>query len=84
MKVAEPDSPVTSTLPAAGAWADATLAAAGQQSTLWTRSVTPVAGEGLYRIYSRVTDVVGNVTTNPASLFRGSFHADSTPFSGRT
>jgi cytoskeletal protein CcmA (bactofilin family) len=77
VKVSDLTSPVTSTLPAAGAWNQATLTAAGQPSTLWTKSFTPGAGDGLYRIYSRVTDVVGNLITDPTKQFRGAFHGDS-------
>src|SRR5690606_9900219 len=76
--VPDPSSAITETLPATGDWTNATLDAPGETVSAWQRSFTPVQ-DGLYRIYSRATDEVGNVEGDAQRWFHGAFLADVTP-----
>ena len=71
--VADNSSPITSTLPVT--WSLATLARPDNELTTWSASHTPTA-EGVYRIYSRATDVHGNVEDDPSDWYDGTFVAD--------
>lgn len=76
-QVLDASQPVTATLPSV--WTPATVSSQGQAGSYWTASVTPSAGEGLYRLYSRATDVAGNRVGDPRLWFRNAFIADATP-----
>ena len=66
---------ITETLPTS--WNTAVLDAPGESLTYWQSSYTPLA-EGLYRIYSRATDDVGNTETDTADWYDGAFIVDDT------
>jgi hypothetical protein len=75
-KVADASTPVTWTLPTA--WSPAQLATAGQRGSYWNLSINPNQGDGLYRLYTRAKDQVGNLGGSDA-WFATSFVADGTP-----
>lgn len=77
VSVADNTQPITATLPSGG-WQSVTLASPGDTVSYWQTSYTPTA-EGVYRFYSRATDMVGNQETDEKAWFEGSFIADSTP-----
>ncbi|MCW5849363.1 MAG: VCBS repeat-containing protein, partial [Anaerolineae bacterium] len=65
---------ITLTVPTV--WTPVTLA--GQPTDVaryWSGSVN-VGGTGLYRLYTRATDRLGNAETNPVTMFAGQFYAD--------
>ncbi|MFN8485854.1 MAG: FG-GAP-like repeat-containing protein [Anaerolineae bacterium] len=72
------------TMPAPSAWRDASLATPGGVGSYWTLPVNMAAGgpvyqgDGLYRLYTRPADAVGNTVTRTTSLFRATFIADGT------
>ena len=74
-QVADAGQPVTATLPTS--WQTVTPGTAGQPLFFWQRAVTP-ASAGLYRVYSRATDVAGNAETDESDWYDGSFVADAT------
>ncbi len=77
VSVADPTSPVSSTLPVT--WTLATLDSPGEKLTYWNTTFTPTS-TGYYRIYSRATDGLGNTETDSADWFDGAFYVDdSTP-----
>jgi len=51
---------------------------ASETKVYWQTSVTPTT-EGLYRVYGKGEDRVGNVTTDAADWYMGAFVADGTP-----
>ncbi|MCP4082485.1 MAG: hypothetical protein GY743_19800, partial [Planctomycetaceae bacterium] len=59
-------------------WISATLSTRGQAGSYWTGPITPDQGDGLYRLYSRPTDTVGNVGTTADDWYRSAFIADGT------
>ncbi len=73
-----PDATVAADETPPSTWQNATLATAGQAGSYWTTSVTPGSGDGLYRLYSRPADEVGNTTTTAADWYRSAFIADGT------
>ncbi|HSH05610.1 MAG TPA: Ig-like domain-containing protein [Anaerolineae bacterium] len=73
--VANVGQSITETLPTS--WSTAVLDSPGESVTYWASTYTPLA-EGLYRIYSRATDVVGNTETEAIDWYDGSFIVDST------
>jgi hypothetical protein len=73
-----PDSSVPADQTPPSSWQAASLVTPGEAGSYWTSSVTPASGDGLYRLYSRPTDVVNNVSTETGDLFRASFIADGT------
>ncbi|MCP4128398.1 MAG: hypothetical protein GY753_15255, partial [Gammaproteobacteria bacterium] len=58
-------------------WTSATLSTRGQAGSYWTGPITPDQGDGLYRLYSRPTDAVGNVSIS-SDWYRSAFIADGT------
>lgn len=73
--VADPSQPITATLPSL--WTAATLESPHDTYSYWDASYTP-AQDGLYRIYSRSRDDVGNQETDAADWYEGAFVADGT------
>ncbi len=73
--VADPATPVTSTLPTT--WTDATLDSPNEKLSYWDATFTPTT-TGYYRIYSRATDGLGNSETNSDDWFDGAFYVDDT------
>lgn len=69
-------SAVTATLP--GEWNPIALDTPGDTLSYWALDHTP-QDEGLYRFYSRATDMVGNQEDNELDWYDGSFVVDSTP-----
>ncbi|NJL34259.1 MAG: hypothetical protein HC893_10830, partial [Chloroflexaceae bacterium] len=55
-----------------------TLSTAGDTASYWNAAPTPADGDGLYRIYSRATDQVGNNASTAVEWYAGAFVADST------
>ena len=76
VQIADSGQPVTATLP--GAWSPITLDTPGETVSYWATNYTPI-DEGLYRFYSRATDMVGNQEEDEIDWYDGSFVADSTP-----
>jgi uncharacterized repeat protein (TIGR01451 family) len=76
VSVADPGLSVTATLPTS--WNAVTLWTPGETASYWLASYTPPA-EGLYRFYSRATDVADNQESDPLDWYDGAFAADSTP-----
>jgi hypothetical protein len=72
--VSDPTLPEQDTLPAT--WTSLTLNPLQRAIGFWNTSFTPGI-DGLYRIYSRATDQVGNQEEAPA-YYEGAFIADST------
>ena len=70
--VTDPSQSVSATAPTS--WQSAMLSTAGATSTYFTSTVTPLT-TGLYRLYARATDAVGNQTTDPTDWYKGSFFA---------
>jgi hypothetical protein len=77
--VADPNSPITATLPFA--WDLANVLTPGQTASYWTKVITPTSG--LARLYSRATDMVGNTealdydpSSGPFQLYDGAFIGD--------
>ncbi len=76
--------PPDQTMPAPSAWRNASVATPGQVGSYWTLPVNMAAGggvyqgDGLYRLYTRPADEVGNTVTRTTSLFRAAFIADGT------
>ena len=65
---------ITLTVPTV--WTPMTLAGqATDVARYWSGSVN-VGGAGLYRLYTRATDRLGNVETNPVQMYAGQFYAD--------
>jgi len=73
--VSDPSQPVTATLPAT--WSTLTPSTSGQPLYRWTQSVTKSAA-GLYRAYSRATDVAGNAEADQLDWYEGDFVIDTT------
>ncbi len=73
--VADDSQPYTATLP--GAWSPVTLASPGNTVSYWQTNLTPPAA-GVYRVYSRATDQVGNAETDETAWYAGSIVADNT------
>ncbi|MFN8496885.1 MAG: FG-GAP-like repeat-containing protein [Anaerolineae bacterium] len=76
-RVVDGTQPVTATLPLT--WTPATVSAPGQVGAYWSASLTPSAGDGLYRLYARSVDGAGNRVTDPRQWFRSELIADSVP-----
>ncbi len=81
--VADASVPPENTLPTT--WADATLTSRGQAGSYWTAPINLASGggiyqqDGLYRLYTRPTDMSGNtVDVSDARVYRSSFIADKT------
>ncbi|MCB0207426.1 MAG: hypothetical protein KDH89_21605, partial [Anaerolineae bacterium] len=74
-----PDSSVSASQTPPSSWQNATLATAGEAGSYWTTDVTPASGDGLYRLYSRPADAVGNVSATTSDWYRAAFIADGTP-----
>jgi hypothetical protein len=74
--LANPGQPVTETLPAA--WSAVELASPGNTVSYWQTGFTP-GDEGLYRLYSRATDVVGNRESDEEAWYDGAWVADGSP-----
>ncbi|MCP4212937.1 MAG: hypothetical protein GY764_15875 [Halieaceae bacterium] len=55
-------------------WSDATLTTVGETGSYWNADVNPGPEDGLYRIYTRGTDVAGN---QESGRYNGTFIADS-------
>ncbi|MEM7799196.1 MAG: FG-GAP-like repeat-containing protein, partial [Chloroflexota bacterium] len=72
--VITPTLPFTATLPTS--WLTATLSSPGQTLSYWQVNYNP-AGDGLYRLYSRSTDLLGNTETDVNAWFDGAFVVDS-------
>ena len=72
----DPTAPVTATLPSD--WFPITLDTPGETLSYWALTYTPL-DEGLYRFYSRATDMVGNQEEDELDWYDGSFVVDSTP-----
>ncbi|MEM7797743.1 MAG: dockerin type I domain-containing protein [Chloroflexota bacterium] len=66
----------TATLPST--WSTATLSSPGQKLSYWQVNYTPPA-DGLYRLYSRATDSLGNRETDINTWYDGAFVVDSSP-----
>jgi hypothetical protein len=66
--------PITATLPTT--WTVATLDSPGEKVSYWQAEYTPTA-DGLYRIYSRATDDLGNTETDSDDWYDGAFVVDS-------
>ncbi|MCP4542038.1 MAG: hypothetical protein GY832_33345 [Chloroflexi bacterium] len=66
-------SPITSTLPTT--WTVAVLDDPGAKLTYWQATYSP-SGDGLYRIYSRATDDLGNTETDSDDWYDGAFVVD--------
>ncbi|MFN8496881.1 MAG: hypothetical protein U0641_03425 [Anaerolineae bacterium] len=74
----------TRTMPAPTAWRNASPATPGRWLVLDTAAEhgggrRRLPGDGLYRLYTRPADEVGNTVTRTTSLFRAAFIADGTP-----
>ena len=74
-RVEDASQPVTATLPSA--WTSATLDTPEQTASYWTAGVLPDA-EGLHRLYTRATDVVGNQEQDEEDWYCGAFIVDNT------
>jgi VCBS repeat-containing protein len=74
--VADPTSAIIETLPGVGQWLNANLTSPGQIVSQWQVSFTPDQA-GLYRIYSRAVDAVGNLESDPERWFNGAFLAEA-------
>lgn len=74
--VADPTTPFTETVPAT--WEPIVLDSPGETYSYWKTDYLPV-DEGLYRFYSRATDMVGNTEEDELDWYDGSFVVDSTP-----
>ncbi|MCP4128453.1 MAG: hypothetical protein GY753_15535, partial [Gammaproteobacteria bacterium] len=74
--VTDASQDVDATLPSS--WQPATLSTQGQAGSYWTASVTPDQGDGLYRLYSKPSDEVNNVSSVSSDWFRNEFIADGT------
>jgi hypothetical protein len=72
-RITTPSLLITQTLPAV--WNNVNVKTPGQVASLWTGNVTPTL-DGLYRLYSRATDQIGNQMTGSVT-YRGTFFADS-------
>ncbi|MCP4167500.1 MAG: hypothetical protein GY759_16645 [Chloroflexi bacterium] len=75
--VSDSSLPITDTAPST--WQATSLSTVGETGSYWTADITPASGEGLYRLYSKPTDEVGNVSTQVSDWFRNDFLADSSP-----
>ncbi|NJO05158.1 MAG: hypothetical protein HC876_06330 [Chloroflexaceae bacterium] len=78
VKVADATTTITDTQPTLAQWQAATLSTAGDTASYWNAAPTPADGDGLYRIYSRATDQVGNNASTAVEWYAGAFVADST------
>ena len=74
--VPDPTTAVTATLPTA--WNSIVLDTPGETYSYWNTDYLPTQ-EGLYRFYSRATDMVGNSEEDELDWYDGSFVVDSTP-----
>ncbi|MCB9153462.1 MAG: hypothetical protein H6649_05325 [Caldilineae bacterium] len=74
-----PDATVAADETPPASWQNATLATAGEAGSYWTTDVTPASGDGLYRLYSRPADAVGNQAAQVSDWYRAAFIADGTP-----
>ncbi|MEM7799105.1 MAG: hypothetical protein AAF633_07950, partial [Chloroflexota bacterium] len=72
--VANPTLPFTATLPTS--WSTATLSSPGQTLSYWQVNYTPTS-DGLYRLYSRAADSLGNAETEVGDWYDGAFVVDS-------
>jgi len=73
--VVDASQSVTETVPST--WNLASLTAPGESLSYWQSDYTPTA-EGLYRIYSRATDDVGNTEEDVEDWYDGAFIVDNT------
>jgi hypothetical protein len=64
VRVVDVSLPITATLPTT--WVTARVSNPGQPGAYWTATVTPTAGDGYYRLYSRAKDAAGNMVTDPS------------------
>jgi len=76
--VADPSLAITDTLPGGGDWTVTAPDTPGETYSYWEDSYTP-GQNGLYRIYTRGTDQVGNQETEETEWYDGAFVADSDP-----
>ncbi|KAA3664489.1 MAG: tandem-95 repeat protein, partial [Chloroflexi bacterium] len=76
VEITDSSQPVTATLPSS--WISVTLDSPGATFSYWQSDFTPDA-EGLYRFYSRATDMVDNQEEDEIDWYDGSFVADSVP-----
>ncbi|MCP4167502.1 MAG: hypothetical protein GY759_16655 [Chloroflexi bacterium] len=74
--ISDASQSITNTLPSG--WQAATLSTVGESGSYWTASITPDSGDGLYRLYSKATDGVGNISDDAYNWFRSEFIADGT------
>ena len=73
--VSDGSQPVTATLPTA--WQTLTPGTSGQPLYTWSQDVTEGTA-GLYRVYSRATDVAGNTEDDENDWYEGAFVVDET------
>ncbi|GAB4423220.1 MAG: hypothetical protein Kow0031_01590 [Anaerolineae bacterium] len=74
--VADDSQPYTATTPTT--WTPVSVDSRGETVSYWNTSLTPPA-EGMYRFYSRATDMVGNTETDETDWYAGSIVADNSP-----
>ncbi|MFQ5421732.1 MAG: hypothetical protein ACE5EY_15375, partial [Anaerolineae bacterium] len=74
VQITDTNSLITDTLP--GTWSPITLDTPGETISYWTTDYTPI-DEGLYRFYSRATDMVGNQEKDEPDWYDGSIVVDS-------
>jgi hypothetical protein len=70
--------PITHTLPADGEWQQADLETLGQVASYWSTAVE-TQQDGLNRIYTRATDILGNQEDYSEDWYGGAMLVDSTP-----
>ncbi len=73
--VGDASQPPTATVPST--WSTLTPGTSDQRLYYWTQTVTQ-ATPGLYRVYSRATDAVGNAEQTESDWYEGAFVVDST------
>ena len=76
VQVTDASQSIAATAPTS--WTPANLATAGQSGSYWTLDITPSQGDGLYRLYSKPTDEVDNVSSSADTWFLNEFIADGT------
>ncbi|MCP4212939.1 MAG: hypothetical protein GY764_15885 [Halieaceae bacterium] len=59
-------------------WQSSDLFTSGQAGSYYTTTIKPSDGDGLYRLYTRAADSVGNVSNQARDWYRSSFIADGT------
>ena len=75
VEVADASVSYTETIPAL--WSPISLDSPGVVLSYWEQAVAPT-NEGLYRIYSRATDMVNNKESEVETWFAGEFYVDDT------